>query len=246
MTVPQNKGKDRNEQRLALVCGLDDPVRRRLYDYVSAAGQPVGRDEAAAAAGIGRPLAAYHLDRLVSLGLLTADYKRSSGRTGPGAGRPAKRYARSGSEFVVTVPPREYELAAQLLADAVESDPSGSARAALRRAAHGLGTQIGRLASERRAVPGSGREIMRAALAEHGFEPFSSDDGTMGLRNCPFHALAARHTEVVCGMNLALLEGIAAGIAAQDLQPVLDPAPGRCCVAIRTAQRSTRELNGAS
>src|SRR5260221_9031496 len=111
----------REEKGVGLVSGLADPVRRRLYDYVSASGEPVGREEAAAATGIGRPLAAYHLDRLVSLGLLTADYRRPSGRTGPGAGRPAKVYVRSGSEFTVTVPPREYELAARLLAQAVWS-----------------------------------------------------------------------------------------------------------------------------
>jgi predicted ArsR family transcriptional regulator len=87
---------------------------------------------------------------------------------------------------------------------------------------------------------------MCALLADYGFEPFSRDDRSVGLRNCPFHALAVRHTETVCGMNLALLEGIAAGIGAPDLQPVLDPAPGRCCVAIRTAQRTRREPDGAS
>jgi len=119
-------------------------------------------------------------------------------------------------------------------------------RAALTRAAHGLGSEIGRSASEQWERLGSRPEIMRAALADHGFEPFSGEDGTVSLRNCPFHALAVQHTEVVCGMNLALLEGIAAGIGAHDLQPVLDPAPGRCCVAIRTGQSSPKEPDGAS
>jgi predicted ArsR family transcriptional regulator len=234
---------DREEQRLALVCGLDDPVRRRLYDYVSASGEPVGRDEAAAATGIGRPLAAYHLDRLVSLGLLTADYRRPGGRTGPGAGRPAKVYARSGSEFAVTMPPREYELAARLLAEAVESEPSGSALAGLRRAARGLGSHIGRTDRGRRARGGrrpSPREIMQAALAEHGFEPVNDAD-SITLRNCPFHQLAAQHRDVVCAMNLALLEGVAAGVGGRDLYPVLDPAPGRCCVVVRAGRNRTGE-----
>jgi predicted ArsR family transcriptional regulator len=231
---------DREEQRLALVCGLDDPVRRRLYDYVSASGQPVGRDEAAAATGIGRPLAAYHLDRLASLGLLTADYRRPGGRTGPGAGRPAKVYARSGSEFAVTMPPREYELAARLLAEAVESEPSGSALARLGRAARGHGAEIGQAARGRRAARAGHRasppEIMHAALAEHGFEPAADAEG-ISLRNCPFHLLAARHRDVVCAMNLALLEGVAAGIGGPGLYPMLDPAPGRCCVVVRTGPR---------
>jgi predicted ArsR family transcriptional regulator len=234
---------NREEQRLALIRGLDDPVRRRLYDFVSACGEQVGRDEAAAATGIGRPLVAYHLDRLVSLGLLTADYRRPGGRTGPGAGRPAKVYTRSGSEFAVTVPPREYELAARLLVEAVESEPSGWALAGLRRAARRHGSEIGRAARGRLPARGGGqhsspREIMHATLAEHGFEPVTDAD-SISLRNCPFHPLAARHRDVVCAMNLALLDGVATGIGGSDLHPVLDPAPGRCCVVVRADGRPT-------
>src|SRR5258706_10114961 len=107
---------DGNQSGLTAVSSLEDPVRARLYEIVSASREPTGRDEAAAAAGIGRPLAAYHLDRLVELGLLTATYQRPEGRSGPGAGRPSKLYSRSGRQFAVTVPPREYELAARLLA----------------------------------------------------------------------------------------------------------------------------------
>src|SRR5690348_8092810 len=157
-------GMNRDEQRLALVYGLDDPVRRRLYDYVSGSAEPVGRDEAAAAIGIGRPLAAYHLDRLVSLGLLIADYRRPAGRTGPGAGRPAKVYARSQREFAVTVPPREYELAARLLAEAVEADPSDRSRTALAEAARRLGTELGRAFRPAEA----GRDI-EGVLAQQGY-----------------------------------------------------------------------------
>jgi len=223
------------EQRLAAISGLDDPVRRRLYDYVTGCCEPAGRDEAAAATGIGRPLAAYHLDRLVRLGLLTASYRRPAGRTGPGAGRPAKVYARSDREFTVTVPPREYELAARLLAQAVEADPSGAALAGLQRAARQLGTS---LAPRRPPTPAgqSALQSMCSALAAHGFEPSADPDGILRLRNCPFHQLAAQHRDVVCAMNLALLEGVAAGIGADELAPVLEPEPGRCCVVVRTTQ----------
>ncbi len=106
---------------LAALSSLDDPVRRRLYEVVRERTEPVGRDEAAAAAGVGRALAVYHLDKLVEAGLLTASYQRPPGRSGPGAGRPAKVYTRSDREFAVTVPPREYELAARLLVQAVEA-----------------------------------------------------------------------------------------------------------------------------
>jgi predicted ArsR family transcriptional regulator len=227
---------EQNGSGLAAVSGLDDPVRRRLYEFVSGRAEPVGRDEAAAAAGIGRPLAAYHLDKLVGLGLLAASYQRPAGRGGPGAGRPAKVYARSGREFAVTVPPREYELAARLLAVAVESDRSGASRATLRDAAQQFGADLGR----RCRPAGPGREGKRrateAALREHGFEPWQDEDGTVRLRNCPFHQLAARHTEIVCGMNLALIEGLVAGVGASGLHPALDPRPGCCCVVISTGQ----------
>jgi predicted ArsR family transcriptional regulator len=223
---------DEKESGLAVLSSLDDPVRRRLYEFISRSVQPVGRDEAAAAAGIGRPLAAYHLDKLAGLGLLTASYQRPAGRGGPGAGRPAKVYARSGSEFSVTVPPREYELAARLLAVAVESDRGGSSRAALRDVAQQFGAGLG---ERSRATDPAGKGTRRAlkdALRGHGFEPFQDQDGTIQLRNCPFHQLAAQHRDVVCGMNLALIEGLIAGLRATGLQPALHPQPGHCCVVI--------------
>jgi predicted ArsR family transcriptional regulator len=234
-------GVRRDEQRLAAICGLDDPVRRRLYDYVAGCGEPVGRDEAAAATGVGRPLAAYHLDRLVVLGLLTAGYRRTAGRRGPGAGRPAKVYARSDREFAVTLPPREYELAARLLAQAVEADPSGAALAGLRRAARELGSSLTPPRPAETAAAAGQLQAMRAALAGHGFEPAADPDGSLRLRNCPFHQLAARHPGVVCAMNLALLEGVAAGIGAGGIEPVLEPDPGRCCVVVRTREHPRPE-----
>src|SRR5262249_28003114 len=167
-------------------------------EVVAGSREPVGRDEAAAAVGIGRAIAVYHLDKLVESGLLTASYRRPPGRSGPGAGRPAKRYARSGREFTVSVPPREYELAAHLLAQAVAADQGGASRAALRDAAREFGESAGaghRAAAgegggagdaargqgdegqgdEGRGKAGRGRgdaERLAAALRAHGFEPW--------------------------------------------------------------------------
>jgi predicted ArsR family transcriptional regulator len=225
---------------LAALSGLGDPVRRRLYDYVAGCTEPVGRDEAAAETGIGRALAAYHLDKLVELGLLTASYQRLAGRGGPGAGRPSKVYLRSGREFAVTVPPREYELAARLLAQAVESDPGGMCRTALHDAARRFGAELG----SRSGGDGGGtgqagaRHAVQSALREHGFEPSRHQDGSIRLRNCPFHRLAAEHPGIVCGMNLALIEGLVAGLGASGLRPALEPRPGTCCVVIGPARRT--------
>jgi predicted ArsR family transcriptional regulator len=214
---------------LASLSSLDDPVRRRLYEVVRQRTEPVGRDEAAAAAGVGRALAVYHLDKLVEAGLLTACYRRPPGRGGPGAGRPAKLYARSDREFAVTIPPREYELAARLLVQVVESDPSERSRTALLDAARRLGAELGS------RFPRRGADLQEA-LAGHGYEPRCGDDGVIRLRNCPFHQLAEQHRDVVCGMNLGLIEGILAGLETEGLAPVLDPRPGHCCVAIGADQ----------
>jgi len=247
---------------LASLSTLDDPVRRRLYEVVAWQDGPVGRDEAAAAAGVGRALAVYHLDKLVESGLLTASYQRPPGRSGPGAGRPAKLYARSDREFAVTVPPREYELAARLLVQAVAADPSGRSRTALGEAAHRFGAELGSgflanmtdedaagpdaagpdmagpdaagpdAAGPDAAGPDAAGPDMAGALTQQGYEPSRGDDGVIRLRNCPFRQLAQRHRAVVCGMNLALVEGLIAGLGADGWRPVRDPRPGHCCVAI--------------
>src|SRR5919206_1394840 len=131
------------DQQLTGLAGLGDPIRRALYRYVAERGVPVSRDDAAQAAGISRPLAAYHLDRLVDDGLLEARYQRRSGRRGPGAGRPAKHYVRADRQLELSLPARDYAALADLLAGAVEADSSGTAQAALHRAAGALGAKLG-------------------------------------------------------------------------------------------------------
>jgi predicted ArsR family transcriptional regulator len=212
---------------LASLSSLDDPLRRRLYEVVTSQSGPVSRDEAASAAGIGRALAVYHLDKLVESGLLTASYQRPPGRSGPGAGRPAKVYARSNREFAISVPPREYELAARLLVQAVEADPSNRSRTALAEAARRLGTELGSAFR-----PSSAEPNVTGVLTQQGYEPCCGADGVIRLRNCPFHQLAEQHRELVCGMNLALVEGLVEGLGADGWHPALDPRPGQCCVAI--------------
>lgn len=205
---------------LDAVAALGDPTRRRLYEHVRGQAGPVARDEAAGAVGVGRTLAAYHLDRLADAGLLEISYRRRSGRDGPGAGRPAKLYGPSRTEVSVTLPPRDYGLAARLLADAAAADAGGTTREALRAAAERLGRELAAEAPE---------ADLECRLADRGYEPCRDADGTVRLRNCPFHVVARSHPEVVCDMNLALLRGLAGDRA----EVVLEPGPGRCCVALR-------------
>jgi predicted ArsR family transcriptional regulator len=208
------------EDELARLAALDEPIRRRLFAYVRSSSEPVSREDAAEAVGIGRSLAAYHLDKLAEQDLLTISYRRPEGRTGPGAGRPAKLYVAQG-EVSVSVPPRDYELAADLLAEAAEM--SDEARAALDAVAARAGRRMG-----------EGRKgSLDEALAGRGYEPFEDEAGVIRLRNCPFHRLAEQHRDVVCGMNQAYLEGLLEGLGRTDVRASLEPEPGRCCVAIR-------------
>ena len=209
---------------LGAIAALNDDVRRAAYRAVAGAGpEPVGRDEVAAALGVGRTLAAFHLDKLVAAGLLEVSYARRSGRTGPGAGRPAKLYRAAAGERAVSVPPRAYHSAAALLAEAVERS---GAEAVLHEVSyeHGL-----------RAGPGA--TDAAALLAAQGYHPVAVDD-RIELRNCPFHRLAAEFPPVVCGMNLALVEGLLAGAGIADRVARMDAAPGRCCVTVVCKNKS--------
>jgi predicted ArsR family transcriptional regulator len=212
--------------RVAAVGALDDPVRRALLELVTRSETPVSRDEAAQALGLSRRATAFHLDRLAEKGLLTVEFRRLTGRTGPGAGRPSKLYRRAPDEVGVSVPERQYELAGELLAAAVdESARTGEpAREALLRLARDLGRELGARAGDFEKV-----------IGDHGFEPRPDDSGGTVLTNCPFHRLAQRHTETVCHLNLELLRG-AAEATGRHQEIVFDPGPGRCCVrAIRTS-----------
>ena len=213
---------------------LLDPVRRKLYMYVLAAEADVGRDEAARALGIGRPLAAFHLDKLAEAGLLDVGYRRLSGRSGPGAGRPAKVYRSSGQDLHVSVPPRDYELAARLLLEGLE-DSGGRVPALRRAAAKRVGTELGMDArSHLRGRPSKAQltSAVVGLLETRGFQPFLVDEG-IRLGNCPFHSLVLEYRDTVCALNLALLRGVVEGCGARHLRPESTPAPPGCCVLLR-------------
>jgi predicted ArsR family transcriptional regulator len=227
------------EQEIAGLASLGEPARRGLYLYVASRSGDVGRDEAARAAGISRSLAGFHLDRLVEEGLLEVSFRRLSGRSGPGAGRPAKLYRRSGRQVEVSLPQRRYELAARILATAVDASDAPKTRKALVQTARGIGEQIGVEARARAGSrPGRKRLLagMVAALAEQGYEPEAAA-GELRLRNCPFHALVGEHKDLVCGMNLALIEGVVEGLDLPAAKPVLAPTPGMCCVCLRLQEK---------
>lgn len=215
----------------ALAC-LNEPLRLRLYEHVAASTEAVSRDGAAAALDVPRSVVAFHLDKLVAAGLLRVERRRPAGRGGPGAGRPAKWYSRAPGEVTVSVPERHYELAAQLLAEAAErAGPSLPMVEALREVTHERGFALGTDLRQRMGDGSPTVDDTVAVLETLGYEPRPTG-GVVTMANCPFHVLAAEHPELVCGMNLHLLEGLAeaAGLASGTAR--LDPAPGRCCVTL--------------
>jgi predicted ArsR family transcriptional regulator len=219
------------------VKSLGEPTRRAIYDYVVSVGDWVGRDQAAEATGLERGTAVHHLDRLAADGLLEVTFQRLTGRQGPGAGRPAKLYRRSQHEFDVSLPPRDYELAGRMLAEAVArvQIDGGDIVEAVAATARGEGKRLGQ--SIRGTLSDSaGRRarsdaVMRG-LQELGYEPKAIDDGSVVLTNCPFHQLAQQHTELVCGMNLCLLASVVES-AGVDLDARLVPTEGLCCVQLQ-------------
>lgn len=228
--------RDELGDRVARLAALADPVRRRLYRYVAAQTEPVSRDQACEGLGIPRHTAKFHLDRLVEEDLLVTSFKRLSDRRGPGAGRPTKLYQRSDRELSVTVPERRYDLAGQLMAQAIEQSARDDVPvvAALHRAAAALGRSLGDQVRARLERGRSRERLLEAAaqtLAAYGYEPRRVGD-RVELANCPFHLLAQEHAGLVCGMNLALLEGATAQVGEDKLSARLEPAPHRCCVVL--------------
>jgi predicted ArsR family transcriptional regulator len=224
------------ERQIAGAAALHDPVRRSLYLFVAASTEPVSREQAATAVGVQKALAAFHLDKLADEGLLDFEFRRLTGRSGPGAGRPAKLYRRSQRQIDLTLPRREYDLAASLLAAAIEAAAASghSVRDELEHSSSEFGRRMGEHAlatAGPRPTRRAKREALVEVLVQHGFEPTVVGDD-IALANCPFHTVAQQFTDLVCGMNLHLLSGLRSVLQLedQDLEPRLAPSPGQCCV----------------
>jgi predicted ArsR family transcriptional regulator len=212
---------------ITAIAALEDELRGSMYFYIRRARRPITRDEAAASVGISRKLAAFHLDKLVDVGLLHADYEP----TGPvrRVGRTPKVYRPTDLEIRVAIPQRTQDVLTEILLDAVLSGTAGEcARDAAVRAARRRGE---RLAAEEPVGTLAAAENM---LCQHGFEPFRQTDDRVRLRNCPFHPLAARAPDLVCGLNHAFLSGYFDGTG---VRAVVSPHAGECCVELRPQAR---------
>ncbi|MFD7992020.1 helix-turn-helix transcriptional regulator [Streptomyces mexicanus] len=205
------------------VAVLGDETRRRLLEFVRLARRPVTREEASAALGITRKLAAFHLDKLVAAGLLQA---RHGGHGPRRVGRAPKVYEPAARTVTLSLPARRHELLASLLAQAATAQrPQESARDASVRIARARGEALGAAA---------GDADLTGFLTSFGFEPAEEAPGRTALHNCPFHPVAAQAPQLVCAMNHAFLCGYLAASRQRKTVAVLAPRPGACCVELRT------------
>jgi predicted ArsR family transcriptional regulator len=209
------------------VAALADPVRRSLYDHVRRQDHPVSREEAADALNISRNLTAFHLEKLVRAGLLRSRFESPPGPRG--RGRTPKVYEATGAGLNLTVPPRQYELVGLILADAVATEPR-DARAAALTCATELGRRLGADRPRRRGPASSALDTVSAALTDLGFEPHPAGPDALVMDNCPFHRLAQRQPELICGLNVAFVSGLLDGLEIASVRPELRPRPDGCCV----------------
>jgi len=225
-------------KRVTRLGALADPLRRRLYRFVAEQPDAVSRDQAADVVEVPRHTAKFHLDRLVEEGLLVAEFRRLSGRSGPGAGRPAKVYRRSAREVTVSVPSRRYDLAGQVLADAVERSLNGLPMAE----AVSLASDNAARVVVEAAQPKDGPQlnVIGEVLAQYGYEPrFDSGDsgeseeaGDLVLANCPFGRLAGDHRELICGMNREFIDAIARRLGCDGVEARPHQDETGCCVRV--------------
>jgi predicted ArsR family transcriptional regulator len=224
-----------NAEELSAISLLVDPVRWRLYAYLRSSGTAVGRDEAAKAANISRSLASFHLDRMAEANLLEVEYRRLSGRSGRGAGRPAKLYRVAARHLAVSLPATHYSLAGRILATAIEEkQPHEDGSAAVRRVAARVGAELGGdLHDQGTSRTDDPLAVAEWAVRQLGYEPDHHADH-LQLRNCPFDELADSHRELICQMNQALIAGLlpALGTAGVSAEPIQRRPGVSCCVRI--------------
>jgi predicted ArsR family transcriptional regulator len=210
-------------RRMAAVASLGDGKRRQLFELIAASDEAIGRDDAALALGVPRSTASFHLDKLVDDGLLAVEFQKASGKTGPGSGRPAKMYRPATGEIGASVPDRNYDLAGELLAAAIEHSTD-------------TGIPVGDSLRDTSRQRGLQWAADSASLAEfmagEGYQPEPDGSGGFILRNCPFHRLAGGHPEVVCAMNGSFLRGAAAACGEPEDRVAPNAVPGQCCARI--------------
>ena len=166
---------------------VGDPELRAALLFARRSERPVTADDLAEHAEVHRNVARSRLERLVEAGVLEPVYERRSGRSGPGAGRPAKTYAVVPALDTVEFP----EGRSTALLEAIVDDLPPERL-------HAIGESYGaRLAAEARLrpakTPARAFESVCAAVRRLGYqaslEQADEDGAVIATPTCPLRAL---------------------------------------------------------
>jgi len=202
-----------DQQVADLASTLGDATRRGIYVTVREAVEPMTASQIAELFDIHANVARHHLDRLVADDYLQVTRRRPSGKTGPGAGRPAKHYEPTRKNVSVQFPARRYDLLSELLLRVIERIAPGTASAV----AAEVGAEYGReLASDIGFPNESGYDAAAIAVARAlmgvGFEVEARPgDHELVTRFCPFGESAKNHPAIVCQLDQGLVSGLLEG-----------------------------------
>ncbi|NOY55602.1 MAG: helix-turn-helix domain-containing protein [Actinobacteria bacterium] len=193
-----------------LTATLGDPTRRSIYLRVRSSPEPLTATLVANEFCIHPNVARHHLDRLTEEGYLEVTRRRTTGKTGPGAGRPAKCYAPTGKEIDLQFPTRRHDLLIDLLVRIVlHLAPEDGLRVALE-----IGRDFGRELASGIATTGdndltASLETVAALMQREGFEVIADSAGEKLLtEHCPFSASKFEHPEVLCSLDRGIMTGI--------------------------------------
>jgi predicted ArsR family transcriptional regulator len=196
---------------------IGDPELRATLAHARSQSRPVTADEVAAALDVHRNVARSRLERLAEAGLLVPGYERRSGRSGPGAGRPAKTYTVPPELVAIEFPARRYE---SLLGHLLDALPARGRRAQLREVGIAFGTELAEAAKLRpsRSLR-SGFERVCAAVGRLGYqasvEEVSERGAVIATPTCPLRPLVRARPEAA-----EIDRGMWAGLAAAALSGV--------------------------
>lgn len=230
---PQQEVASLDERIADLTSALGDPTRRAIYVAVRESAEPMTTSRIAQLFEIHPNVARHHLEKLADDGWLLVSHRRPTGKSGPGAGRPAKTYEASTREVSLHFAPRRYELLVELLMRVL----SRVAPDDLRSIAEQVGEEYGKeLAAEIGAPEDAGysEAVSAVAVAMTGLG-FSMDPDVEGQRlltsHCPFGEAATDHPDVVCSLDRGIVTGLVGSLTA-GCTPVLVPheKPDEDCV----------------
>jgi predicted ArsR family transcriptional regulator len=172
------------------IASLADADLLEMLAYVRAEAAPPTAADAAAAIGVSKSVARGRLERLVAGGFLAASYGRRSGRSGPGAGRPAKTYAVAPEPDALELPARRYPHLVHLLVQAL---PGRGRRPQLVSVGRQFGRELARAATLKPAArAATAADRVCSALGRLGFQTSAEVTGrriTFVTPTCPLRPL---------------------------------------------------------